>query len=167
LYDITTLYPGTPKTGISQHNWNNLPSKLLWHTPIPLNKLAGSRYGADPKNPFPAPADLRLPGLPTFKLLGYHYFNSEGTPVFELSTAGLKASVKKFESVNAPSNSDKGIVGSGAVPWLQLKDTGAGQSEGVSLVYRVLTAGGNAQACSVAGIGLQSVPYAADYWFYG
>ncbi|AEO63637.1 66dc3f2b-ac7a-4d02-9e8d-36cfa77808f6 [Thermothielavioides terrestris] len=167
LYDVTSFYPGTEKTGISQPVWDHLPSDLLWRTPLPLNKLSGSQFGADLTNPFPAPADLRLPGLSTLKFLGHHFFDSAGVPTFDLSAAGLKAVVKKTEQVDAPSNADKGLTGSGAVQWLQLIDNGAGKSVGVSVVYRVLTAGGNPEACSVAGAGSQSVPYAAYYWFFG
>ncbi|KAK4233701.1 hypothetical protein C8A03DRAFT_38573 [Achaetomium macrosporum] len=167
LYDVTSFYPGTKKTGISKQVWDNLPSTVLWRTEIPLNTQYGSQYGADPTNPFPAPADLNCPGVSTVKFLGHHYFSSAGVPTFDLSAASLKASVKKLDSINAPSNADKGITGSGAVQWLQLGDTGSGGSQGVSLVYRVVTAGGVAQACSVAGAGVQSVPYTAYYWFYG
>lgn len=166
LYDITSFYPGTQKTGLSQQDWNELPSKLLWRTPLPLNKLAGSQYGADPNNAFQPAADLRGPGLPNVKFLGHHYFAPGGIPVFDLSAAGLKATVKKTDGLTAPSSADKGITGSGAVAWLQLVDDGTNGSQGVSVVYRVLTAGGNNKACS-EGAGPQSVPYAAYYWFFG
>jgi hypothetical protein len=53
------------------------------------------------------------------------------------------------------------------VQWLQLDDNGTGGSKGVTSVYRVITAGGAAKACSVAGVGTQSVPYTTYYWFFG
>jgi hypothetical protein len=167
LYDVTVLYPGTAGTGLAEQTWHCLPSKLLRNKPLPLNKLTGSKYGADPVKPFRKPADLNLQGLPTVKFLGHHYFDSASTPTFDLSAARLKASVKKLQGIDAPSNADKGRMGTGAVQWLQLGDTGNGQSEGLSMVYRVITAGGAAQSCPVAGVGVQSVPYSAFYWFYG
>jgi hypothetical protein len=87
--------------------------------------------------------------------------------VFDLSAAGLKAVVKKVGNVSAPAKADKGIIGTGAVAWLKLDDNEAGQSQGLTSVYRVITAGGNPQACSVAGVGVQSVPYTTYYWFFG
>lgn len=167
LYDVTSLYPGTAKTGITQKMWDHLPSDVLWNEPIPLNKLIGSKYGADPMQPFRQRADLKHQGLPSVKFLGHHYFDSAGIPMFDLIAARLKASVVKLNGIDAPSNADKGLIGSGAVQWLQLGESGNGQSEGLSMVYRVSTAGGGAQACSVAGVGVQSVPYVAIYWFYG
>jgi hypothetical protein len=167
LYDATSLYPGTRKTGLNQQKWDSLPSNLLWNSALPLNKLPGSTYGADPTKPFPDPADLTLQGLPKIKFLGHHFFDAKGVPVFDLSAAGFKAVVKKVDAVAPPSNADVGIVGSGAVQWLQLDDNLSGQCVGVKTVYRVITAGGNAQACSVAGVGVQSVPYTTFYWFYG
>lgn len=165
LYDVTSLYPGTRRTGISQRDWDSLPSKVLWNKPLPLNKLAGTKYGADPKKPFPDPADLRVHDIGTLKFLGHHFFDSGSTPLFDLSTAGLKAVVGKDGQINAPPNADKGILGTGAVQWLLLGDRGA--SQGVKAVYRVITVGGVAQACSVAGAGVQSVPYTTYYWFFG
>ncbi|KAL2134545.1 hypothetical protein VTI74DRAFT_11517 [Chaetomium olivicolor] len=165
LYDATSLYPGTKRSGISQRDWESLPSRLLWNKPLPLNKLAGTKYGADPEKPFPDPADLRLQGMPTVKFLGHHFFDINSIPVFDLSAAGLKAIVGKTGNVNAPSRADKGILGTGAVQWLELADKG--ESQGLKLVYRVITAGGVQQACSVAGAGVQSVPYTTFYWFYG
>lgn len=86
--------------------------------------------------------------------------------MFDLDASGLKASVVKGGNVNAPQDADKGVLATGAVAWLRLTDSGKGQSKGVNLVYRVLTAGGNAEGCAVAGTGVQSVPYTAFYWFY-
>ncbi|KAK3900775.1 hypothetical protein C8A05DRAFT_35584 [Staphylotrichum tortipilum] len=168
LYDATLLYPGTKKTGLSQAAWDNAPSTVLRHTALPLNKLAGSEYGADATNPFPPAADLKPgQGLPALKFLGHHFFDIDGVPVFDLTAAGLKATVHKITALNAPATADKGITGTGAVAWLQLDDTGAGLSKGVTTVYRVITAGGAGKACSVAGVGPQSVPYTTYYWFFG
>lgn len=167
LYDATSFFPGTKKTGVSQSVWDGAPKDLLWHTPLPLNKLAGTKYGADATAPFPAAADLRFQGWPVVKFLGHHYFDIKGVPVFDLSAAGLKAVVKKVGNVSAPTQADKGIIGTGAVQWLKLDDNETGASKGLTSVYRVITAGGNAQPCSVAGVGVQSVPYTTYYWFFG
>ena len=140
---------------------------MLWNKPLPLNKLADSQYGADGVNPFPEPSNLKLRGLPAIVFLGHHYFDSSSIATFDLTAAGLIASVKKLNSINTPSCADKGILDSGAVPWLHLGDSGNGRSQGLSIVYRVITAGGAAQTCLVAGAGVQSVPYTAFYWFYG
>lgn len=141
---------------------------MLWQTPVPLNQLEGTAFGADPTNPFPSPpADLQLPGLPAIKFLGHHYFDSTSTPMFDLVPAGLRASVVKLDGVGAPDRADRGPMGTGAVQWLRLGDSGLGLSDGVTIVYRVLTAGGVALPCSVTGPVVQSVPYATYYWFYG
>jgi hypothetical protein len=87
--------------------------------------------------------------------------------MFDVTTAGLKASVTKRINLAAPNGADKGILNTGAVDWLELGDSGKGLSQGLSIVYRVVTAGGAPQPCSVAGVGLQSVPYTTYYWFYG
>jgi hypothetical protein len=167
LYDVTTLYPGTAKTGLGQGVWDKLPSTLLWNTPLPLNKLAGSKYGADSVKPFPKAESLKVQGLPDLKFLGHHFFDANSVPMFDLSAAGLKASVVKTGDAKAPANADKGIIGTGAVAWLQLGESGLGLSNGLSLVYRVITAGGAAQTCAEVNGATQSVPYATFYWFYG
>jgi hypothetical protein len=140
---------------------------VLEGTPFPLNKLVGTEFGADPLNPFPKASDLKLPGGPKVKFLGHHYFDSDGVPVFVIPSADLTAVVKKIKGVPAPSDADKGVIGTGAVAWLQLDDNGTGNSKGVTSVFRVITAGGAPRACSVAGVGIQSVPYATYYWFFG
>jgi hypothetical protein len=167
LYDVTSFYPGTRNSGIRPDLWDNLPANLLWSKPVPLNKLPGSEYGADPETPFPDPTDLSVEGVPAAKFLGHHVFDINSIPVFDLSAAGLTAAVKKIDGKTAPKNADKGIIGTGAVAWLQLDDNGEGHSQGVSSVFRVITAGGAAEPCSVAGAGVQSVPYATYYWFFG
>jgi hypothetical protein len=183
LYDVTSLYPGTPKTGINETAWTALPTTILWSQPLPLNLvnekaaspgtpsqpnvLPEASYGADTSDPFPRGTDLQLSPSMTLKFLGHHFFDISGTPTFDLSAAGLKGSVVKTGAANAPAGADKGILNTGAVAWLQLSDSGKGLSSGISMVYRVITAGGAAQACSTSGAGQGSVPYTAFYWFYG
>ncbi|KAI0383366.1 hypothetical protein F5Y04DRAFT_33451 [Hypomontagnella monticulosa] len=166
VWDITALYPGSSPAALSQADFAGLTSKVLRTTPLPLN-LAASGVGADIASPFPAPADLSVDGIPApMKFLGHHFFDSANTPTFDLSGAndGELFKGKKDAGVTAPSDADKGVDPvTGAVDWLRLSDKGT--STGVSLVYRVLTAGGNPEPCTDAGTS-QSIPYAAQYWIY-
>lgn len=191
LYDATPLYPGTPGTGLSNATWANSSSAVLWDQAIPLNlqnQAAGSptfgssdkavvtnesNYQADTASPFPSTnTDLAITGV-SAKFLGHHYFDAQGSPTFDLSASadGLVLSGTKISSVAAPTSADAGRLSTGAVAWLQLGDNGRGLSNGVTNVYRVVTAGGAAEACSVSGANTAgqvfSVPYVAEYWFYG
>ncbi|KAH7025745.1 uncharacterized protein B0I36DRAFT_329045 [Microdochium trichocladiopsis] len=96
---------------------------------------------------------------------GHHYFDGS-VPTFDITGTADKVHFvgKKNDGIPAPATADKGITGSGAVDWLQLGD--AGTSSGATLAYRVFTAGGVAAACTEAGQ-TDSVPYTAQYWFYG
>ena len=187
MYDITPLYPGTPNTGLSADAFDSLSSTVLWSQAIPLNlvdaaasnnttdPLPETAYQADASDPFPSPAaDLSLGGSVSAKFLGHHYFDSNSSPTFDLSAAasdGLFLSGAKTGDVKAPEDADAGILDTGAVDWLQLGDNSRGLSEGLSIAYRVVTAGGAAELCSVSGASAEgevlSVPYAAQYWFYG
>ncbi|KAK3934002.1 hypothetical protein QBC46DRAFT_274679 [Diplogelasinospora grovesii] len=170
LYDVTSLYPGTPRTGLNETPFNALSTILLWSQSIPLNLVnteaawpgttsrpnvfPESSYGANTQHPFLAAADINImPTIATIKFLGHHYFDQDSLPTFDLLTVGLKASVVKNESINAPLAANKGIIGSGAIAWLKLVDSGRGVSNGLSLVYRVITAGGAAEPCRASGAG--------------
>lgn len=194
LYDATSLYPGTQNTGLSTSAFANITSTVLWDQAIPLNLLfpvaanpaasgAGAAsttypetyYQADAANPFLSPdQDLSLSaeGI-NAPFLGHHYFDSLSSPTFNLSgsSGGLFFSGAKVGDVKAPASADKGVLATGAIDWLQLADNGRGLSKGVSTVYRVVTAGGVAEPCSVTGPNpagqIFSVPYVAEYWFYG
>lgn len=116
LYDVTEFYPGTPKTGLTPAGFEHLSSKVLWAQNIPLNLveqaaaspgtpenpndgLPPAAYGAaEDVGPFMMPADLNL-GLLRLKFLGRHYFDSMGTPTFDLPERSLRFSVKLKESV--------------------------------------------------------------------
>ncbi|KAK0726944.1 hypothetical protein B0T26DRAFT_637671, partial [Lasiosphaeria miniovina] len=167
LYDVTSLFPGTLRTGLSNATWNDFPKNLLYGKPVPLNLInPNTGYGAT-ASPFPRAADLTLGNIRA-SFLGHHYFDQFGSPTFELLTVNLKASVKKLEGFNAPATADKGILNTGAVQWLKLIDNGKGFNKGLTTVYRVVTAGGAAEACSKIGPGVvDSVPYTTYYWFYG
>lgn len=177
LYDITALYPGTPKTGLSAAAFAALTTTVLWTQPLPLNLvdtvaaaagvvLPSKNYVAT-SSPFQAPADLVLGNLPPLRTLGHHYFDAAGIPNFDLFSIGLVANVVKLAGVNGPDSADKGPLNTGAVQWLELGDSAKGLSKGLSYVYRVVTAGGANEACSTTGDGFASVPYSAQYWFYG
>ncbi|KAL2118652.1 hypothetical protein VTJ04DRAFT_8312 [Mycothermus thermophilus] len=168
LFDVTPFFPGTRRTGISQQAWDDLPSVVLHSQPYPLLALNGSQFGADPAQPFPAPVDLPVEEASSdAKFVGHHFFSAAGVPVFDLFPASLKAAVKKEAAVPAPVDADRGPLDTGAVAWLKLVDNGNGESKGLQNVFRVITAGGNPQACDIVGEGTQSVPYATYYWFYG
>ena len=105
-------------------------------------------------------------GLDRFGIdvIGHHYFDSTGTPTFDLGATGF-LSGKKQGDIPAPSGAYAGASGAGAVDWLELGDKGG--SHGVLEVYRVETAGGKAPAnCGGQGATLTS-QYAAQYWFFG
>ena len=113
-------------------------------------------------------------GLP---FLGHHYFDGLSRPTFDLTAASPPAflSAKKVADVPAPvgtglQQSCKGRDGAAAVDWLMLEDCGDGLSRGgVSVAYRVETAGGKAVGVCAAGQMGEVVvsDYAAEYWFYG
>ncbi|KAF2842085.1 hypothetical protein M501DRAFT_988350 [Patellaria atrata CBS 101060] len=143
---------------------------------IPPMALQFSKFlpkkGGKPPSPM---AKLSLPnnGIAAPKLVyGSHFFNSNG-PMFDLFKSvpieGLSA--KKDKGMTAPARSCKGTKSEGAVDWLYLIDNGLGVSYGgVSVVYRLETAGGKAPAnCKRNGSGAYTieVPYAAEYWFAG
>ncbi|KAK3377685.1 hypothetical protein B0H63DRAFT_222285 [Podospora didyma] len=160
LYDVTDLYPGSARLTVTKQFWDALPSTLLWSQPLPVSASATA--------PFPAPKDVKV-GNTNLKFLGRHYFDSLGSPTFDLSTVNLKASVKKDVNggIDAPATADKGPMGTGAVQWLRLIDNGRGLGKGLTNVYRVVTAGGVSPSCDKAGPNVISVPYATYYWFYG
>ncbi|KAK6950583.1 hypothetical protein Daesc_007107 [Daldinia eschscholtzii] len=163
VWEITALYPGTSASSLSADDFNVFASTVLRTTDMPVNLATNG----EEDNPFPAPADLTVKGVSSpLKFLGHHFFDTANTPTFDLSGAndGELFKGKKDAGVPAPSDADKGAdPATGAVDWLRLSDKGT--STGISLVYRVLTAGGNPEACTDAGQ-TQSVPYAAQYWIY-
>lgn len=186
LYDVTDLYPGMTGSSLTADVFDALSSTLIWNQDIPLNlqnlkvaspgtpaapnAMAESLYGAVVSAPFPdPPAALSLPGVlsASIPFLGHHYFDSAGSPTFDLSAVGLLGSVAKTGNVAAPATADKGPLGTGAVDWLQLKDNGRGISNGIQQVFRVVTVGGVSEACSEVDADAGSVPYSAFYWFYG
>jgi hypothetical protein len=97
--------------------------------------------------------------------LGHHFFDSAGTPTFDLASVNKILYGKKNGDVLAPADASKGPAGTGAVDWLSLIAKPGYTSVGLGQVYRVETAGGAAPAvCPSAGV--ISVQYSAEYWFY-
>lgn len=194
LWDVTPLYPGTSGTGMSTDAFDNLTSTVLWDHSIPLNlvqsQAAGpalsraavtyteAEYQAVASAPWPSPpTDLAVTAASqpvSAKYLGVHYFDALSAPTFDLTGGtddGLFFSGAKIGDVKAPSTADTGVLSTSAVDWLELGDNGRGLSNGIVNVYRVVTAGGAAEACSVSGVNAEgqvlSMPYTAQYWFYG
>lgn len=99
-------------------------------------------------------------------IIGHHFFNAKGVPTFNLGSLG-QLNGKKTGDIAAPADACKGARGKGvgAVDWLALSDAGA--STGLTLGYRVETAGGKAPATCAGQPKLVVVQYAALYWFYG
>ncbi|KAI0473203.1 hypothetical protein GGR56DRAFT_604637 [Xylariaceae sp. FL0804] len=169
LWDITALYPGTSGTGLSDAAWANLTSVVLRTTAEPLNLAndGGAAAGASATAPFPDPTTLSVDGVADpLAFLGHHFFDVDNVPTFDLSSATPDAAYKgaKTGDVAAPAGADAGLGAEGAVDWLQLSPKTA-SADGVQMVYRVLTAGGDGSTCTAAGEA-QSVQYAAQYWFY-
>ncbi|CAK7268588.1 hypothetical protein SEPCBS119000_003137 [Sporothrix epigloea] len=185
LYDVTGFYPDTWPTGLAPPAFDALSSGVFWKQNIPLNLAAACQasagipdksdvlseaaYGAVVADPFLPPSPLSLPGVLPVEapFLGHHYFDAAGVPTFDLSSAGLFGSMSKTGDVKAPGTADAGILGTGAVDWLQLTASSNGLSVGIQQVYRVITVGGVSETCAVLGAASGSVPYAAFYWFYG
>lgn len=144
---VASLFDLTPAIEASEDAANKLPA-LAVYQPVPA---AGASFTI---------------GTNTLTPLGNHYFDAKGTPVFDLSSAKMILYAAKLAAVDAPKDADAGPDKTSAVPWLQLGEKTAGySSSGLNAVYRVVTAGGAAQAtCKDANT--MSVQYAAEYWFY-
>jgi hypothetical protein len=94
-------------------------------------------------------------------IAGHHFFDSAKVPVFSLNGLGL-AHAKKVQANPAPAAD----AADGAVPWLYLTsvETPVGK---IKEMYRLETAGGAApKDCSSMKVGVNTVEYAAEYWFY-
>ena len=110
---------------------------------------------------------LWLLGLDIFGdliVLGHHFFDSTGTPIFDLHSVGRVLYGKKTGDIIAPATANKGPARTGAVDWLQLTAKAGYDSVGLSLAYRVVTAGGQPSNYTVART--MTVQYTAEYWFY-
>jgi hypothetical protein len=177
LYDITKLYPGQGPKSLSVEAFNALTTTALWNHDVPLNfdpvtddRIAGSKP-ASLTAPFTASEALKLDGLDPIPFAGHHFFRADGKPAFVLNKDvgntgkdGINYVAKKEDAIDAPTTSDKGPEGTGVVGWLQL--SAVEDTKGASMLYRVVTAGGNSHGCANGGKA-DSVSYAAQYWFFG
>ncbi|KAF4342259.1 hypothetical protein FBEOM_3796 [Fusarium beomiforme] len=162
LYDVTYLYPGQSPLSLTAEKWISLPSDILDTGKVPLN--GNENGGASLTSPFPKKQSLRVKGIrKNIPYLGHHFFNTDGVPTFDLDKTNQLLIAKKISGIKAPASASAGPEGTGAVDWLYLGD--AGGSRGVSVVYRVLTAGGASHGCKAKGT--DSTSYATLYWFYG
>jgi hypothetical protein len=111
--------------------------------------------------------DFTLPSpFDSVPIIGHHFFNSEGMPVFSLSAVHKIMFAERIDSIPAPSSASKGPAGTGAIAWLDLSVAPNPLNRGgLNQVYRVETAGGSAPA-TCASTRVISVQYAAEYWFY-
>ncbi|KAE9378119.1 hypothetical protein N431DRAFT_500819 [Stipitochalara longipes BDJ] len=102
-----------------------------------------------------------------FDVIGNHFFDSASTPTFILSEASPPRAgfMAKTLGVNAPVGASKGPAGTGAVAWLDLNNKPGYVQKNITQVYRVETAGGN-NFPNCTSVGVQTVQYAAEYWFY-
>jgi hypothetical protein len=107
--------------------------------------------------------DLPLP-FGDIVVLGHRFFDNTGTPTFDLQSVNKILYGTKMGDIKAPATANKGPAGTGAVDWLLLTAKAGYGSVGLSLAYRVVTAGGEPPNCTVAGT--MTVQYAAEYWFY-
>ncbi|SCO54589.1 uncharacterized protein FFNC_15585 [Fusarium fujikuroi] len=162
LYDITHLYPGQGHSSLTPRKWTSFSSDVLKREKVPLN--LESDGGASLTSPFPKNQPLKVESLQkNIPYLGHHFFNSAGVPTFDLDKVDKLLVAKKIKSIKAPSSASAGPEGTGAIDWLYLGD--AGGSHGVSIAYRVLTAGGASHGCAAKAN--DSISYTAFYWFYG
>ncbi|KAL9054863.1 MAG: hypothetical protein Q9162_003895 [Coniocarpon cinnabarinum] len=102
-------------------------------------------------------------------LIGEHYFDSDSVPTFDLATEKMLLKSQKMNATPAPEHACMGRDKSPAVPWLMLQADNTGRSVGLSQVFRVETAGGNATTCVGMPAGPQGfqLDYAALYYLYG
>ncbi|KAF4844177.1 hypothetical protein CGCSCA4_v007571 [Colletotrichum siamense] len=163
LYDAMSLYPNQGPQALSIDAFNSLTTNAVWGAKLPLTSDGVSKFGASSASPFPTPGtDLEMPGLKALPFIGVHFFDATGVPTFKVGEDIFAGG--KLNGTKAPTAADVGPEKTGAVDWLRLGDKGA--SKGITSIYRVVTAGGVAHACTTPGAS-DSVPYAAYYWMYG
>ncbi|KAF2730478.1 hypothetical protein EJ04DRAFT_515207 [Polyplosphaeria fusca] len=119
------------------------------------------------RNPRPSLEDVSVAdaGLLNgeFEKACFHFFDAEGTPVFDCGDKGIILA-SKLDSVPAPTEGTAGVEGAAAVPWLELAAKEG--SRGITKIIRIVTTGGSAPA-SCEGVGADEVvqvDYSAQYW---
>ncbi|CAI7668547.1 unnamed protein product [Penicillium palitans] len=98
-------------------------------------------------------------------IIGEHYFDAGGDPVFDMGLSGSNSWVatSKIASTPAPKSKSKSRSSSD-VPWLKL---GYKKGNGIREVYRVVTSQGDPPVTCAGQDATIQVDYAAEYWFYG
>ncbi|KAJ5943618.1 hypothetical protein N7516_003786 [Penicillium verrucosum] len=96
-------------------------------------------------------------------IIGEHYFNAGGDPVFDMGLSGSNSwiATNKIASTPAPKSKSQS---SNDVPWLKL---GYKNGNGIREVYRVVTSQGDPPVTCAGQNATIQVDYAAEYWFYG
>ncbi|KAJ5773882.1 hypothetical protein N7457_008778 [Penicillium paradoxum] len=96
-------------------------------------------------------------------IIGEHYFNAEGDPIFDMALSGSKSWVaaNKIASTPAPNST---VASSHDVAWLKL---GHKSGKGIQEIYRVFTSQGDPPSTCAGQNSTIEVAYAAEYWFYG
>ncbi|CAG8198851.1 unnamed protein product [Penicillium olsonii] len=95
-------------------------------------------------------------------IIGEHYFNAAGDPLFDLTLSGSKSWIATNKKAAVPAPKSTGA--SDDVPWLKL---GYKKGHDIEEVYRVVTSLGNPPSTCAGQNATILVPYAAEYWFYG
>ncbi|CAI7650656.1 hypothetical protein PCG10_009265 [Penicillium crustosum] len=96
-------------------------------------------------------------------IIGEHYFDASGDPVFDMGLSGSNSWVatSKIASTPAPKSKSRSC---NDVPWLKL---GYKKGNGIREVYRVVTSEGDPPVTCAGQNATIQVDYAAEYWFYG
>ncbi|CAI7656608.1 unnamed protein product [Penicillium glandicola] len=96
-------------------------------------------------------------------IIGEHYFNAGGDPVFDMGLSGSNSWIDASKTASTPApDSTSGSCGD--VPWLKL---GYKNGTGIQEVYRVVTSQGDPPLTCAGQNTTIEVAYAAEYWFYG
>ena len=101
----------------------------------------------------------------SFAVLGNHFFDASGVPIFDLGSVGVLDGAKAGD-IAAPKCAPKGGDGHGAVDWLALTAKPGAASVTLTEGYRVVTAGGKPPSGGCTAPAETQVQYAALYWFF-
>ncbi|KAI9640068.1 hypothetical protein NHQ30_011470 [Ciborinia camelliae] len=138
----------------------NYTCSAVGATPVALGAVA-SLYDATELATCAGTEFNNLPNVAVYATL----FRRQRHAHFDLASVSKILYAAKTGDVAAPVTANRGPADTGAVDWLSLVAKVSYTSVGLTQVYRVETAGGNSiNPCSTAGV--ESVQYAAQYWFY-
>jgi hypothetical protein len=100
-----------------------------------------------------------------FNQIGFHFFNDEVVPVFDLGDKGIIFTKKNKQEFDPPADAGTNAFGDKAVKWLIL-DADPEKSRDITRVIRVVTAGGSAPDTCEGQDPTFTVQYSAQYWFF-